>query len=311
MKQNCRYNESFWKRLGHDLVKNRVLYLMILPIVLFYLVFFYYPMYGAQIAFKDFQPALGLEGSPWRGFKHFKIFFNSIYCGRLIRNTLSINFKNLFFGFPAPIILALLLNEVKNMKFKKVVQTITYLPHFISTIVICGMVLKFTATDGFITNLLTYIGYPKQNLMFNPDLFQPIYVVSEIWQGVGWGSIIYLAAIAGVNGELYEAARIDGAGRWKQTWHVTLPGMLPTIITMLILRIGSMMSLGFEKVFLLYNESIYEKADIISTYVYRKGIEQLNYSFATAVGLFNSVINLILLVGANKVSKKLTESSLW
>jgi len=311
MKHNCRYNESFWKRLGHDLVKNRVLYLMILPIVLFYLVFFYYPMYGAQIAFKDFQPALGLEGSPWRGFKHFKIFFNSIYCGRLIRNTLSINFKNLIFAFPMPIILALLLNEVKNMKFKKVVQTISYLPHFISTIVICGMVLKFTATDGFITNLLTYIGYPKQNLMFNPDLFQTIYVVSDIWQGVGWGSIIYLAAIAGVNGELYEAARIDGAGRWKQTWHVTLPGMMPTIITMLILRIGSMMSLGFEKVFLLYNESIYEKADIISTYVYRKGIEQLNYSFATAVGLFNSVINLILLVGANRVSKKLTDSSLW
>lgn len=310
MKQN-RIEKSFFQRLAKDLVKNKGLYIMILPIVIYYIVFHYYPMYGAQIAFKDYMPVKGIEGSPWVGLKHIKLFFKSIYAGRLIGNTLSINLKNLIFGFPAPIILALLLNEVKNLKYKKVVQTISYLPHFISTVVICGMVVRFVATDGFITNLLTYLGFAKQNLLYTADYFQPIYVISDIWAGIGWSSIIYIAAITGINGELYEAARIDGAGKWKQTWHVTLPSIRPTIVTMLILRIGSMMSLGFEKVFLLYNESIYEKADIISTYVYRKGIEQLNYSFSTAIGLFNSVINLALLVVANKLSKKYTESSLW
>lgn len=306
-----RQKDNYFYRLRKDLIKNKMLYLMLLPIIIFYVVFNYYPMYGAQIAFKDYQPVYGIEGSQWVGLKHFKKFFDSIYAGRLIGNTLSINIKGLIWGFPAPIVLALMLNEVKNVGFKRVVQTISYLPHFISTVVIAGMVLKFTATDGFITNFLTMFGYPKQNLMYNPDLFQPIFVISGIWQGIGWSSIIYLAAIAGIDEELYDAAKIDGAGRWKQTLYVTLPSILPTIITMLILRIGNMMSLGFEKVFLLYNSAIYEKADVISTYVYRMGIEQMNYSFSTAVGLFNSLINLILIVSANKISKKLTETGLW
>lgn len=303
--------KNFFYCLWKDLVRNKALYIMLLPIIIFYIVFNYYPMYGAQIAFKDYQPAFGIEGSKWAGLKHFKNFFNSIYAGRLIGNTISINLKSLILGFPAPIVLALMLNEVKNMGFKRIVQTISYLPHFISTVVIAGMVLRFTATDGFITNFMTMFGYPKQNLMYNPSLFQPIYVISGIWQEIGWGSIIYLAAIAGIDAQLYDAAKIDGAGRWKQTLYVTLPSMLPTIITMLILRIGNMMSLGFEKIFLLYNSAIYEKADVISTYVYRMGIEQMNYSFSTAVGLFNSLINLILIVSANKISKKLTETSLW
>lgn len=229
----------------------------------------------------------------------------------MIRNTLLINLKNLVFGFPAPILFALLLNEVRCIRFKKFVQTVSYMPHFISTVVVAGMILQFTATDGFITQMLTFFGFPKQNLMLNPDLFQPIYVISDIWQGLGWGSIIYIAAISGINSELYEAARMDGAGRFKQAIHVTIPGILPTIITMLVLRIGNMMNLGFEKIILLYNSSIYDTADVISTYVYRKGLVDQSYSFSTAVGLFNSVINLVLLVAANKICGRLTEYSLW
>lgn len=303
--------ESYAVRLWQNMKKHKGLYLMILPIVIYYLVFCYYPMYGAQIAFRQYSPKKGIIGSPWVGMKHFMDFFNSVFCGRLIRNTLSINLKNLIFGFPAPIIFALLLNEVRSSKFKKVVQTVSYMPHFISTVVIAGMVLQFTATDGFITQLLTLFGYPKQNMMLNPDMFQPVYVISDIWQGLGWGSIIYIAAVSGINGELYEAARIDGAGRWKQVLHVTLPGILPTIITMFVMRAGNMMNLGFEKIILLYNSSIYDTADVISTYVYRKGLVDQSYSFSTAVGLFNSAINLLLLFTANKLCKRLTDYSLW
>lgn len=303
--------KSYAVRLWQNMKRHKGLYLMILPVVAFYLIFCYYPMYGAQIAFRDYTPKLGIFHSPWAGLKHFREFFDSVYFGRLIRNTISINLKNLIFGFPAPILFALLLNEVKGQKFKKVVQTVSYMPHFISTVVIAGMILQFTATDGVLTWVMTLFGYPKQNLMLNPDLFQPIYVISDIWQGLGWGSIIYIAAISGINAELYEAARMDGAGRFKQMWHVTLPGILPTIITMFILRVGNMMNLGFEKIILLYNSSIYETADVISTYVYRKGLVDQSYSFSTAVGLFNSLINLLLLFVANKLCKRLTEHSLW
>lgn len=303
--------ESYFARLWQNVKKHRSLYLMIIPVVLFYLLFCYYPMYGAQIAFRNYSPKKGIVGSPWVGFKNFVDFFKSVYFGRLIQNTLSINLKNLILGFPAPIIFALLLNEVRWIKFKRVVQTVSYMPHFISTVVIAGMVLQFTATDGFITQIMTLFGYPKQNLMLNPSLFQPIYVLSDIWQSVGWGSIIYISAVSGINGELYEAARIDGAGRWKQMLYVTLPGILPTIITMFVMRVGNMMNLGFEKIILLYNSSIYETADVISTYVYRKGLVDQSYSFSTAVGLFNSAINLLLLFAANKLCKRLTDYSLW
>ncbi len=263
--------DSFGARLWQNFKKHKGLYLMILPVVIYYLIFCYYPMYGAQIAFRNYTPKKGILGSDWVGFKHFVDFFDSVYFGRLIANTLSINLKNLIFGFPAPIIFALLLNEVKWPRFKKAVQTVSYMPHFISTVVIAGMILQFTATDGFITQIMTLFGYPKQNMMLNPEMFQPIYVISDIWQSVGWGSIIYIAAVAGINGELYEAARMDGAGRWKQMVHVTLPGILPTIITMFVMRVGNMMNLGFEKIILLYNSSIYEKADVISTYVLPEG----------------------------------------
>lgn len=302
---------NYCVQLGRDLVRNKNLYLMLLPVIAYYIVFCYYPMYGAQIAFKDFSPKLGIGGSPFVGIENFISFFDSIYFGRLLRNTLTINFLNLILGFPAPIILAILLNEVRRVRFKKVVQTVTYLPHFISIVVISGMILEFTSTNGFITNILTSFGYPQKNLLMDPKMFKPIYVVSEIWQHVGWDSIIYLAAISSINSELYEAAKIDGAGKWKQMLNVTLPGIKPTIITMLILRLGNMMSLGYEKIILLYNASIYETSDVISTYVYRKGLLDMDYSYSTAVGLFNSVINVILLITANYVSRKVNEDSLW
>lgn len=303
--------ESYIKRLCKDLIKNKNLYLMLLPVVLYYVIFCYLPIYGAQIAFRDFTPRKGITGSEWVGLDNFIAFFKGVYFGRLIRNTLFINILNLIIGFPAPILLALLLNEVRNLRFKRTIQTISYLPHFISTVVIAGMIMQFVSTDGFITKLLTVFGLPQKNLLTMPNMFRSIFITSEIWQGIGWGSIIYIAAITGINTELYEAAKIDGAGRLKQVLNVTIPGILPTIITMLILRIGSMMSLGYEKIILLYNSSIYETADVISTYVYRKGLVDLDYSFGAAVDLFNSVINLVMLFSANKICKKLTDSSLW
>jgi len=303
--------DKFIKRLGKDLIKNRNLYLMLLPVVVYYIVFCYLPIYGAQIAFRDFKPRFGVYGSEWVGLKHFIDFFKGVYFSRLVRNTLIINLLNLLIGFPAPIILALLLNEVQSKHFKRTVQTITYLPHFISTVVVCGMIMQFVSTNGFITKIMTLFGVAQNNMLTVPEFFRPIYISSDIWQGIGWGSIIYIAAIAGINPELYEAARMDGAGRLKQIVHITLPGILPTIITLFILRVGTMMSLGYEKIILLYNSSIYETADVISSFVYRKGLLDLDYSFSTAVDLFNSVINLILLFTANRLARKLTNNSLW
>lgn len=304
--------KPFLKRLRQDLRNNYAVYIIFIPVLAYYLIFKYYPMYGAQIAFRDFTPKGGISGSTWVGFKHFQSFFNSIFCERLIRNTLTINLMSLIFGFPAPIILALLLNEVRSNRFKRIVQTVSYLPHFISTVVVAGMILSFTATDGFITQLISAInGSQPQNLLYNKDNYQAIYVFSGIWQNIGWDSIIYIAALSGINQELYEAAMIDGASRWKQTLHVTIPGIAPTIITMLILRMGSMMSLGYEKTLLIYNSAIYETADIISTYVYRKGLIDMSFSFSSAVGLFNSLVNLTLIVAANFISGKVTETSLW
>ena len=308
---NGNKKNGFFTRLSRDLVKNKGLYVMLLPVVAYYVIFKYLPIYGIQIAFKDFKPRLGVFGSEWIGLKNFTDFFNSVYFSRLIRNTLMINVLNLAFGFPAPIILALLINEVRSTRFKRTVQTLTYLPHFISTVVVCGMIMQFVSTNGFITQLLTSFGLPQKNLLTKPEFFRTIYISSDIWQGVGWGSIIYIAAISGINPSLYEAAKIDGAGRLKQIIHITIPSIMPTIITLLVLRIGTMMSLGYEKIILLYNPAIYETADVISSFVYRKGLLDLDYSFSTAVDFFNSVINLILLVSANKITKKLTDNGLW
>lgn len=294
-----------------DIRKNKLLYVMLLPVLLFYVVFHYAPMYGAVIAFKDFSPRLGIWESPWIGFEHFETFFTGAYFWRTIKNTLLISFYELLFGFPAPIVLALLLNEVRHTLFKRTVQTVTYLPHFISLVVICGIVKDFTASDGVINDILVYMGGERLSLLLEPDMFRTIYVSSGIWQHIGWGTIIFLAALTGIDPEQYEAARMDGAGRWKQMLHVTIPGLMPTIVILLILNIGRLMNVGFEKIILLYNPSTYETADVISSYVYRVGLQDFNYSFSSAVGLFNSAINFLLVIFSNWLSRKLNNTSLW
>ena len=268
-------------------------------------------MYGAIIAFMDYTPARGIAGSEWVGLENFIRFFKSPYCTRVIKNTLLLSVYDLIFGFPAPIILALLLNEVKSTVFKRFTQTITYLPHFISLVVICGMITDFSLSNGIFNDIIVFFGGERSALLSQPENYRPIYILSGIWQNIGWGSILYLAALAGVDQQLYEAASIDGAGKWKQLIHVTLPGIVPTIVIQLILKIGSLMSIGYEKTLLLYNDATLETADIISTYVYRSGLQQQDWSYSTAIGLFNSVINCILLFSANYISKKTTENSLW
>lgn len=301
----------FGLRLKRNIQKNYCLYIMLLPVVAFFLIFHYYPMYGAQIAFKDFRPGLGIEGSEWVGFKHFLKFFNSRYFERVVGNTLSINLKNLLLGFPAPILLALMINEVQSRAYKRTVQTISYLPHFVSQVVMCGLLYEFCSYTGLFNSIRGFFGLEPILFLQQPSMFQGIYVASDIWQGVGWGSIIYLSALTAIDQEQYESARLDGAGRLQQIWYITLPNLLPTIMIMLILRFGQMMNIGSEKVLLLYNPLTYEKADVISTFVYRKGILEASYSYSAAVGLFNSVINFLLLVTVNAISRKTTESSLW
>jgi putative aldouronate transport system permease protein len=299
------------KKIRRDLVSNRMIYALAIPVIAYYLVFHYVPMYGASIAFKNFVPTKGILGSEWVGFEHFASFFSSHYFWRVLRNTVAINGYQLLFGFPAPILLALMLNELRSEAFKRTVQTISYMPHFISIMVISGLILNFGSRTGVANDLIVMFGGERSNLLMRPELFRLIYVSTGIWQGVGWNSIIYLAALTAIDPELYQAARIDGAGRWKQTFHVTLPGILPTISILLILQIGQMMNVGFEKIILLYNGATYETADVISSFVYRKGLMEFNYSYSAAVGLFNSVINFALLIGANTVSKRVNETSLW
>lgn len=303
--------KNFKKKLRADWVRNRSLYALVIPVVAFYILFNYKPIYGAIIAFQDYTPRLGISGSEWVGFDNFKRFFSDIYFGRLMKNTLLLSFYDIIFGFPAPIILALLLNEIHNRFFKNVTQTITYLPHFISMIVVCGMLTDFSLSTGLFNDIIAFFGGERHPLLQDPSLYRTIYILSGIWQQVGWGTIIYLSALAGVDSQLYEAAQIDGANKWKQTLHVTLPGIAPTIITMFILKIGKLMSMGYEKTILLYNPSTYETADIISSYVYRIGLLDQDWSYSTAIGLFNSVINFILLILANKLSKKFSQTSLW
>ena len=304
-------NGNFGDRLRKDWVRNRSLYFLVIPVLIFYLLFHYKPMYGAVIAFKDYTPALGVADSPWVGFANFARFFRSVYFGRLIKNTILLSVYNLIFGFPAPIILALLLNEVRNKQFKSITQTITYLPHFISLIVVTGMLTNFSMTTGLFNDIIAFFGGERSPLLQDPKLYRTIYVASSIWQEVGWGSIIYLSALAGVDSQLYEAAQIDGAGRWKQLIHVTMPAIAPTIIIMLIMKMGSLMNMGYEKTILLYNPSTYETADIISSHIYRIGLLDQDWSYSTAIGLFNSVINFGLLIITNKISKRYSETSLW
>lgn len=297
-----------WNRI----LRNWQLYVLISPVIAYYILFQYVPMYGIQIAFKDFIATKGIGGSPWVGFEHFERFFHSYFFWRLIKNTLGIGLYSLAVGFPIPIILALLMNEVKAEKFKKFVQTVTYAPHFLSTVVVVGMMMIFLSPRyGIINHFIEMFGGKSINFMTEPSWFKSLYVLSDVWQTMGWSSIIYLAALAGVDNQLHEAARVDGATRIQRVWHINIPSIMPTIIILFILNMGSIMGVGFEKVLLMQNNLNMGTSDIISTYVYRSGIQNAEYSFSAAIGLFNSVINFILLFLVNHISKRVSETSLW
>lgn len=299
------------RTVTRELKKNWVLYLMMVPALIYFLLYCYFPMFGLVIAFQDYRVGDPFIGGEFVGLKHFMDFFQSYYFGRLIKNTFLLSLGVLIFGYPVPLIFALLLNEVRSLKFKKLAQTVTYLPHFVSLVVICGLILDFTKLDGLINTMIKTFGGQPIAFMSKPEWFRPVYIISDIWSSFGWNSIIFMAALLGIDTEQYEAAALDGANRLKKILYISIPGIAPVIMTTLLMRLGRVMSLGFEKVFNLYNASTYETADIISTFVYRQGILNANYSSAAAIGLFNAVINLALVVAANRISKKLTESSLW
>jgi putative aldouronate transport system permease protein len=284
---------------------------MALPAIVMVILFNYLPMFGLVMGFENYKPKTGIFGSDFIGLENFIDFFRSIYFGRVVSNTLILSFLQILIEFPAAIIFALLLNEVRGKWFKGTVQTISYMPNFISMIVISGIIIDFCSSKGVLTMFLSHFTGSTQNLLSNPNNWRPIYIVSDLWQGLGMSSIIYIAALAGIDQELYEAAAIDGANRWKQTIHITLTGLMPTIIIMFIMRIGMMMSVGSEKTILLYNPQVYQKADIISSYVYREGLVNFNYGYSTAVSLFNSMINFALLLVTNHISKKASETSLF
>lgn len=302
---------SYFSRLKTNANRHPLVYVMLAIVMVYFVLFCYWPMYGNIIAFQNYKPVRGILRSSFVGLKNFQKFFSNFYFYRLLRNTLIISGLNLLFGFPFPIVFAILLNEVRNQKCKKIVQTITYLPHFITTVVICSMITQFTNSTGFITTIVNSMGVHEGSLIGDPRSFRSIYVISDIWQSFGWNSIIYIAAISGINPDLYEAAAIDGANRAQRMWHVTVPGMRETIVIMLIMACGRLMNVGWEKAFLLQSEATYETSDIISTFVYRKGFVENDYSYSAAVNIFNSVINLILLTAANKICNKLSGSGLW
>lgn len=289
-----------------------MLLLIILPGVIYFAVFCYGPMYGILMAFKDYNISKGIWGSPWVGLKHFKELVGSVYFGRLVKNTFLLSIEQLIWSFPVPIAFALLLNEIRNRKFQRFVQTAAYLPHFVSVVVVVGILKDLLSSNGgVLTQFLSLFGVTPKNYFNLPEAFRPLYVGSGVWQEFGWNSIIYVAAIAGIDQQLYESAALDGAGRWKRLIHITLPSIAPTIILLLILNMGNMLNIGYEKVILMYNAATYSTADIFSTYVYRKGLLNAQYSFASAVGLANSVINVIILLGANFLAKKTTEISIF
>ena len=307
-KSNRKYS---WQNIKKDFKKNKALFLMGLPTVAFFIIFCYIPMGGLLMAFENYKPNLGLLHSKFVCIANFQSFFQSIYFGRVLRNTIILSLLQLCIEFPFTILFALLLNELASQKYKRTVQTISYMPNFISMVVVAGIIVDFCSSDGAITSIVSLFTGSNQNLLSIPGYWRTIYVVSDLWQGVGFGSIIYVAALAGIDKSLYEAAEIDGANRAQRIWHITIPGIMGTIMIMLILRIGQMLSVGYEKTILMYNPQIYETADIISSFVYRKGLQESDYGYSTAVSLFNSVINFALLVISNGLSRKFTESSLF
>ncbi|OTP10018.1 hypothetical protein A5844_001715 [Enterococcus sp. 10A9_DIV0425] len=288
------------------------LYLFILPALVFFLVFSYQPMYGVIIAWKDYSPALGILGSPWVGWKYFQQFFDSYYFWDLLKNTLGISVYSLIVGFPLPIILALSLNEMKDAFGKKFAQTVTYAPNFISMVVIVGMIVAFlNPSSGLINNIIAFFGGERIAFMESPQWFKTLYVLTNVWQTTGWSSVIYMAALAGVDTQLHEAALIDGASRLQRAWYINLPTITPTIIILLIMNMGGLLNVGFEKIILMQNPLNQSASDVIATFVYRAGLLNGQYSFASAVGVFQSVINSIILITVNQMTKKFSENSLW
>ena len=294
--------------------RNWQLYLMLIPVVAFFAVFCYAPMYGITLAFKDYKVLKGIMASPWANpwYKYFLQFFQSPYFTRVLSNTIILSLEALLLGFPLPILLALSLNEVRSIKYKKFVQNITYAPHFLSVLVLVGVIKAFTNSDyGIVNIVIRKLGGEGYNWMQKANMFRPLYIGSGIWQNIGWDSIIYIAALAGIDPGLHEAAMIDGANRMQRIWHINLPGIMPTMVILLILNSGHIMNVGFEKVFLMQNDLNLSVSDVIATYSYRIGIESAQYSLSTAISLFNSVINCALLLLVNTCSRKLSETSLW
>ena len=305
-------NESKFKKTVKYFRAHSCLYVMMIPFLLFYILFMFKPMYGLVIAFKDYSVFKGITGSEWVGLEHFKSFVSSPYFWRTLKNTLLLNVLTLVFSLPANIIFALMINEVRSKKRKSTLQTLSYMPHFISSVIVVGIVINMLSPSyGVIPMLIEKICGVRPYLLMDPRYFRTIYIIMNIWTGVGFGSIVYLAAISGVDQQLYEAAVIDGAGKFKQIWHVTIPGIMPTIMTMLIMSIGSLLSSSVDTILLLQQPATYEVSDVIGTYVYREGLIDGNYSYATAVSIFQSGIGLMLVIVANKLSKKYAETGLW
>jgi putative aldouronate transport system permease protein len=301
--------------IGNIWRRQKFYYFLMVPGLLYFFIFHYIPMFGVSIAFKDITPFDGIEGilgGEWVGLTHFKRFFESYYFWNVLGNTVLISLYKLFFGFPAPILLALLLNEVTSKWFKKSVQTISYLPHFISMVVVAGLLTNLLSTDNGILNaIMSALGKEPVSFLGDPAYFRTILVISDVWQSVGWGSILYLAAMAGIDPQLYEAAKMDGANRLRQMWHITLPGISFVISILLILNVGKFLEAGFEQIFLLYSPSVYQVADIIDTYVYRQGLLQMQYSFAAAIGVFKNIVGMVLILLANYIVKKMDQPGLW
>ena len=309
---NARKQRNALHALKRDLSLNWEVYLMLIPVLAFFIIFHYLPMGGLIMAFENYKIKRGFLGSQWVGTAHFRRFFNSIYFTRLLSNTLVIGIKDILWNIPSAVIFALMLNAVRNIRYKKLIQTTTYLPYFISMVIVCGMIMDFTKAGSSISRFIGLFTGKSESLLGNPNYFQNVFVISNVWQGLGYGAVVYLAALNAIDPTLYEAARIDGANRWQQTLHITLPGILSTIIVMLILKVGKIMSVNYQKIILLYNPSTYEKADVISSYVYRVSLaEGADYSYGAAIGFFNSVVNLILVIATNIISRKTTETGLW
>lgn len=298
-------------RLKKDMILNKYAYLLFLPVLIWYLVFRYAPMANLSIAFVDFNLYKGIAESKWVGLAYFQKFFSSYYAWRLIRNTVLLSVYDIIFSFPAPILLALLLNEIQNVHAKKLVQTVSYMPHFISLVVVCGMLRDFSSSTGLFNQARALFGLAPYNLLSEPANYRTIHVGSGVWQTMGWNSIIYLATISTIDPQLYEAAYMDGANVLRRMLHVTLPSLVPIISVQFIMRLGSVMTVGYEKIILLYNSLTYDTADVISTYLYRYGILNGEYSMGTAIGMFNSLINILILVSVNKIFARFTQNSLW